>query len=128
MEKWVNEGFSEKLLMVDFLHKYREKIPVPISGITKMGLLLARHHFFGERTLSVSTLGGREEFKLNGVVLDQLKKVLRSFTKASDNEFEIEWGKYRTSLTHLCKKLRQYVQKYGLKEKARQLTNYYALQ
>lgn len=121
VEKWVNEGFSEYLSMTDFLRKYRDKIPVPLGGISKMGLLLARHHFFGERILCVFTLGGREELKIDGAVLDELKDVLRSFTnesKINDADFENEWGKFRSSLTYTCKTLRNTATKFDLKTRA----------
>lgn len=53
VEKWVEEGFSEFLQPEEIVSKYNFNIPlISWEEWKKLGLQLAKNHFFGERLLA----------------------------------------------------------------------------
>ena len=126
IEKWVENGFIEKLTIVSFRQKYRDEIPITnVKSIPIVGRNLAREIFFGERLLSLSTVNGKTgERALDQNTLAELKIVLKGLINErliSDIEFEGAFVKCINSFVHMCKTLRRDLTRNSLKEKAAQL-------
>lgn len=93
-EKWVEEGFSEILQPEEIITKHNFVVPFTWEHWRKFGLQLAKNYFFGERLLSLSSLGGRDNLlSLNPTKLKELKELLSKHVPENSTpaSFENNW-------------------------------------
>lgn len=131
VEKWVNDGFSEFLQPKEIRVKYNFISPMSWENWRKFGLQLAKSHFFGERLLSLSSLGGRDDLLLlNLGKIDSLKETLLRYApqNSSPSSIEANWTKVREKIGNLCKRCRRSLVQFNMKEKAEFLAGMYTNQ
>ena len=122
MQQWVKDGFSCRLSADEIFNDPANVHMKNPSGLPKLSRLLARHTFFGERQLGLSSLTGKKGLALDPVKLKSLKILVRGVVpKLSDIDFEKEWGKCKQSITDVCKRERSKMRMYNLLEQAAQL-------
>ncbi len=125
VENWVRTGFSDHLTVEQIIVKNNFQTPTANwTGWYKLGLQLAKHNIFGERTLSLSSFGVRDLRLLDPTKVSFLKNLLRKYAPhncQSGAEYEKIWSDLRGKISQMCKRLRQLLDRYSLKDKAEQL-------
>lgn len=125
--KWVENGYSEHLTIEQVIVKGNFHISsTSWSEWYKLGLQLVKHNIYGERVLSISSLGGRDLRLLDPIKLSFLKETLRKYAptrQLEGVEFERHWSEMRNKVSQMCKRLRHLVDRYSLKNRAEQLVD-----
>ena len=119
VRKWVTEGFTSHIppdLVLNNTnnHKYKTR-----TQVRRLASLLARHSFFGERTLSLCSVTGKVGNCLDHVKLASIKKLIAELLPTlGPTEFEEVWATCTESIRDLCKGLRHKLKQYNLLELA----------
>lgn len=119
VQKWVEDGYSEFLTPEAIISKLNITLPMKWDEWLRFGLQLAQSNIFGERELSLSSIGGRDFKLLDPVKLNFLKEQLRKYApQSSGAQFEDKWSRIRDKIGNACKRHRLSLQKHNLQEKA----------
>ena len=119
VKKWVVDGYSARI-PVDLVlsNPNNEKYKTP-RQVRKIASLLARHSFFGERTLALCSVTGKVGHSLNPAKMAAIKKLVREMVPSvSPTELEEAWALCVESIKDLSKRSRQQLKQYNLMELA----------
>lgn len=112
---WVQHGFSSRIspdIVMSHPNNQRYKSR---TQVRRLATMLARHSYFGERTLALSSVTGKTGRNLDPVKLGTLKAQIRAiFPSLSSPEFEVTWRTCIESLRDLCKRKRQELKQFNL--------------
>lgn len=119
IKKWVVEGYSARIpvdLVVNNPNNERYKTP---KQVRKIASLLARHSFFGERTLALCSVTGKIGHTLSPAKMAAIKKAVKEMLPLSSPiEIEEAWALCVGSIKDLSKRSRQQLKQYNLLELA----------
>lgn len=121
VRKWVHDGFSAKIPPDLILNNPNHQKYKNSRHARKLAILLARHSFFGERVLGLSSVTGKSgSGGLDSTKLASVKRLIAQlFPLLGAPEFEESvWGSCIQSIRDLCKKLRSQMRQYNLLETA----------
>ena len=115
MRKRVLEGYSARIppdLVLNNPNHQRYKTK---TQVRRLASLLARHSYFGERTLSLCTVTGKVGSSLDpkkmAIIKNHIAEILGSL---GPTEVEEVWGTCTESIRDLCKTLRYKLKQYNL--------------
>ena len=94
IQEWVTKGYSVYMSSDEILNNPKNQHLKTNTGISRLACMLARHTYFGERTLALSTVTRKKGETLDASKLSSMKALLKGVLHpVPPAEFEKDWNK-----------------------------------